>query len=376
MSNKNILIRAIERKKVDKVPMMYRSELAINEKLIKYFGLKGIDSDWEILIEMLGADNFSDGETLSAFFNYFPKYIGPEFDAMYEANHFFIWGIKPVEMKIGDSTEIILHKNPPLECLDDISDVRNYNFPKMEWFDFDTYKVISDADWKDFKDQPEIKAEELQRSDKYFLNTFILNSLFMTSIFMRGFEKMLMDLLTNQKYAEALIGRIAQYMIDFHNKNLNSIGDKLDLYGIWDDFATQEELMISAEVWRKFYKPWDKKIIEIARKKNLFVSFHVCGNCKEIIPDLIEMGVDILDPVQVSAKDMDLKGLKKEFGKDICFHGGVDAQKLLVNGTPEKIREEVAEAKKIFDGDGGIILGPSHYITSDTPIENILAIYK
>jgi len=376
MSNKKLLINAIKRGSATKVPLMYRSEPAINKKLIKYFGLKSIDNDWETLIEKLGADNFSDGETLSAFFNYFPKYIGPKFDALYEMNHFFIWGIKPIEMKIGDSTEIILHKNPPLQYLDEITDLRQYGFPKVEWFDFNNYKIISDADWKDFKDQPEIKAGELESSDKYFQNTFILNSLFMTSIFMRGFEKMLIDLLTNQKYAEALIGRIAEFMIDFHTKNLNSIGDKLDLFGIWDDFATQEELMISAEIWRKFYKLWDKKIIEIAKKRNLFVSFHVCGNCKEIIPDLIEMGVDILDPVQVSAKDMDLKGLKQEFGKDICFHGGIDAQKLLIEGTPEIIKEEVAKAKEIFKDRGGIILGPSHYITSDTPIENILAIYK
>ena len=92
MSKKDLLINAIKRKSIDKVPLMYRSEPAINEKLIKYFGLESIDSDWETLIEKLGADNFSDGETLSAFFNYFPKYTGPKFDALYEANHFFIWG--------------------------------------------------------------------------------------------------------------------------------------------------------------------------------------------------------------------------------------------------------------------------------------------
>jgi len=376
VSNKNLLINAIKRQTVDKMPLMYRSEPAINEKLIKYFKLKSIESEWEILIEKLGADNFSDGETLSAFFNYFPKYIGPKFDSIYEANHFFIWGIKPVEMKVGESTEIVFHKNPPLENLDDISDLKGYNFPKVEWFDFKTYKVISDADWKDFKDQPEIKPEKLQISKKYFQNTFLLNSLFMTSIFMRGFEDMLMDLLANQKYAEALISRIAEFMIDFHTMNLDTVGDKLDLFGIWDDFANQEKLMISTDIWRKFYKPWDRKIIEIAKKKNLFVSFHICGNCRDIIPDLIEMGVDILDPVQVSAKDMDLMSLKKEFGKDICFHGGIDAQKKLISGTPKEIKKEVNRAKEIFKNEGGIILGPSHYITSDTPIENILAIYK
>jgi uroporphyrinogen decarboxylase len=88
------------------------------------------------------------------------------------------------------------------------------------------------------------------------------------------------------------------------------------------------------------------------------------------------MGVDILDPVQVAARDMEISGLKRRFGRDICFHGGVDAQKMLTQGTPEEIRKEVRRINSIFDGEGGIILGPSHYITADTPAENILAMYK
>ena len=203
-----------------------------------------------------------------------------------------------------------------------------------------------------------------------------MNSLYMTSIFIRGINKMLIDLISNKKYSEILIGNIGEFMLEFCNKNLASIGNAIDLYGIWDDFATQDGLMISADIWRRFYKPWDKKIIEVAKKYNLYVSFHICGNCTDIIPDLIEMGVDILDPVQVSARNMEIDRLKKLFGRDICFHGGIDAQRLIPLGNPDDIQKEVKRVKELFDFEGGIILGPSHYITADTPVENIIAIYR
>jgi uroporphyrinogen decarboxylase len=88
------------------------------------------------------------------------------------------------------------------------------------------------------------------------------------------------------------------------------------------------------------------------------------------------MGVDILDPVQTSAKNMELSSLKKQYGKDLCFHGGLDIQRFLPYATPEEVREKVKNIKDLFEGQGGLILGPSHYITNDTPIENILAIYR
>ncbi len=373
---KKLILDSIKHKSIEKIPTMYRADPPVNERLMDYFKLKDIENNWEVLLEEIGADNFSDGETLGAFTSYLPKYIGPAFNAVYEINHFFIWGIRPVEVKIAGTTDIVFHKEPPLGNAGSKSDLSDYRFPKIEWFDFNNYKIITDAIFKGFEEQKEIKASNIRRSDKYFLNTYCMNSIFMTSIFIRGINKMFMDLAINKKYAEALIGKIGEFMLEFCTRNLQSIGDEIDLYGIWDDFATQDGLMISREVWQKFYKPWHKKIIEVVKNRGLLVAYHICGNCSEVIPDLIEMGVDILDPVQVSARDMEISSLKKQFGKDICFHGGVDAQKLLPFSSPEEIRKEIRRISSIFNGDGGIILGPSHYITADTPTENILAIYN
>ena len=375
VNKKELMLNAIKHESVPVIPMMYRADQVVSERLLKYFNLGDLSNDWESLTRELGADNYSDGETLGAFTSYVPKYSGPAINTVYEINHFFIWGIKPVEIKVAGATDVVFHRSPPLYGLDNVNDVLRYDYPKLDWFDFDTYKVAIDAVNQTFEEQEEIKAKDIKRSDKHFLCTYTMNSIFMTSLFMRGIDNMLMDLISNKRYSEILISSIGSFCLEFCKKNLGRIGSEIDLYGIWDDFATQDDLLISPEVWRKYYKPWHSKIIEEAKKHDLLVCFHICGNCSDVIPDLIEMGVDILDPVQVSANKMEIGELKKQYGRDICFHGGLDAQRLVPLGKPDEIKKEVKRVKKIFGNEGGIILGPSHYLTPDIPIENVLAIY-
>lgn len=372
---KNIITETILHKKTARLPTMYRADPAVNERLLKYFGLNTLENDWEKLIEKIGADNFSNGETLNAFFNYFPEYIGPDFNALKDFNHFFIWGIKPVRIKIGDSYETVFHKDPPLYDFEHEDELKCYNFPKINWFDFKSYRIMSEAVAGEIDQFETITPEKIISEDKYFHSAFLMNSIFMTSIFLRGIDKMLMDLIINKNFAEKLLTIIGEFYLEFCKKNLGTIGSSVDMYGIWDDFASQDGLLLSPDLWRKYYKPWHKKIIEEAKKYKLIVCYHVCGNCSDVIGDLIDIGADILDPVQVSAKNMELSGLKKKFGNNICFHGGIDAQKLLTSSTPSEIKKEVKRVKKMFSNSGGIIIGPSHYITQDTPIKNILAIY-
>jgi len=377
MKTKKLLLDSIMHKSTDKIPTMYRGAPSVNQKLIEYFNLGSLENDWNKLIEYLGADNYSDGETLGGFTTYFPDYIGPDFKSIFEINRFDVWGIRPSEIYTGKERNIVFSKNPPLYSKDEITDLQKHNYPRIEWFDFSTYRNNTEQiTYKCFKEQSKIKLSDFKKSYEYFLNTSCMNSIFMVSTYLRGMDKMFMDLILNQKYAETLLNSIGEFMVQFNARNLKSIGSSIDLYGIWDDFADQESLMISPEIWRKYYKVWYRQLIEEAKKYNLLVCFHVCGSCIEIIPDLIEMGVDILDPVQVSAKNMELGNLKKKFGKDICFHGGLDSQKFLPFAKPEDITRQVRIIKDLFNSDGGIILGPSHYLTPDVPIENILAIYK
>jgi len=377
VKSKKLLIDAIRHNKPSKTPMMYRGEPSLNKKLLSYFNLGPLENNWEKLIEMLGADNYSDGETLGGFTTYFPDYIGPDFNAVFEINRFDIWGIKPVEIYSGEDRNIVFSEKPPMINMNDIEDIKKYPFPKIDWFDFSVYRNNSEQiEYKSHKEQEKIELKDLKKSDKYFLNTSCMNSLFMVSTYLRGIEKFFIDLVLNEKYAITLLDKIGEFMVLFNEKNLKNLGRHIDLYGIWDDFADQNSLMISPDLWRKYFKGWYRILIEEAKKYNLFVCFHVCGSCVEIIPDLIEMGVDILDPVQVSAKNMDLENLKKKFGKDICFHGGIDSQKFLPFAKPEEVSSEIKRIKNLFGEDGGLILGPSHYLTPDIPIENIISMYK
>ena len=377
VKTKKLLLDSIRHKSTDRIPTMYRGEPSVNQKLIEYFNLGKLEDDWGRLVECLGADNYSDGETLGGFTTYFPDYIGPDFKSIFEVNRFDVWGIKPHEIYIGSERNIVFSKNPPLYSKDDIDDLQKYEYPRIEWFDFSLYRNNTEQiSYESYKDQDIIELSDFKKSDEHFLNTSCMNSIFMVSTYLRGIDKMFMDLLLNERYAETLLNNIGQFMLEFNRVNLQNIGKYIDLYGIWDDFADQESLMLSPDLWRKYYKKWYSKLISEAKKYNLLVCFHICGSCIEIIPDLIEMGVDILDPVQVSAKNMDLENLKKKFGRDICFHGGIDAQKFLPFAKPSEITSEIARLKKLFDGDGGIILGPSHYLTHDIPIENIIAMYK
>ncbi len=104
--------------------------------------------------------------------------------------------------------------------------------------------------------------------------------------------------------------------------------------------------------------------------------FHSCGSIRPLIPDLIELGVDILDPIQPKANDMDLGSLKAEFGGRICFHGSVCTQETLPNGTPDDVRREVLSRLELFSGQGGFILAPSHIVQPDVPLRNLLAFYE
>jgi uroporphyrinogen decarboxylase len=198
----------------------------------------------------------------------------------------------------------------------------------------------------------------------------------MIALYLRGAEQLMIELLTDKKMAKFYIDRIGGFVFEFTKRTIQENHNILEFYALWDDMAMQQGLMIPYSIYKEFFLPWHKKIFALAKDYNLITYFHICGNADEIIPDLVEMGVDILDPVQTSAKDMQLDKLRKKYGSNICFHGGVDVQNLLPLKKPEDIQKYIKWARDLFRNEGGLILGPSHDITVDTPLENILAIYN
>jgi uroporphyrinogen decarboxylase len=144
-----------------------------------------------------------------------------------------------------------------------------------------------------------------------------------------------------------------------------------------DDLGTQNGLMMSPEIYRKLIKPAEKRVWEfIKTKTSAFLFLHSCGSVRKLIPDFIELGVDILNPVQISAKDMIPKELKREFGRDLTFWGGgCDTQKVLPFGTTEEVEEEVKRRISEFAPGGGFVFNPVHTIQPKVPAENIIRMF-
>ena len=200
----------------------------------------------------------------------------------------------------------------------------------------------------------------------YFLLSLQDWTLFERAWLLRGYENILMDLCNNEKEINYLLDGITEFHIEIAKKivKLNIID------GIFtgSDVGTQRGMVMSPETWRKFFKERYKKIWEIYKEKNISIFHHSCGNIMEIIPDLIDVGLDVLNPIQPEA--MNPEELSKRFGKELSFFGGISTQNILPFGTPQDVRKEVINRIRVLGKNNGYIISPSHGVTSDCKPEN------
>jgi uroporphyrinogen decarboxylase len=195
---------------------------------------------------------------------------------------------------------------------------------------------------------------------------------------MRGYENFLVDLYTDPKYATALLDKNLENTIGFWETYLDEVGEYVQVVCQGDDLGTQIGPWISPKMYRQWIKPRHEVLFDFIRTKTKAKIFlHSCGSVYDLIPDLIEIGVDALSPVQVSAAKMDLPRLKHDFGKDICFWGGgVDTQNVLPNASIADLKDHVKRVIEIMAPGGGFVWVPVHNIQSDISPEKIDAIYQ
>jgi uroporphyrinogen decarboxylase len=193
--------------------------------------------------------------------------------------------------------------------------------------------------------------------------------------FLRGFAEWLEDLLLNQLFAEGLLERVVDFWVPAVDRALAEAGEFVDVVVFYDDLGTQKAPLIRPELYRRVIKPHHRRMTETARRHGKKILWHSCGSVYQFIPDLIEIGVDALNPVQVSAAHMDTKRLKREFGRDLAFWGGVDTGKVLPLGTPAEVREEVKRRIEDLAAGGGYILAAVHNIQADVPPQNVVAMF-
>ena len=192
---------------------------------------------------------------------------------------------------------------------------------------------------------------------------------------LRGMENAMMDLMMGPEIFKTMIRRCVDFSILLSEK----ANKRFELDWLWagDDVGGQDGMFLNPASWREIIKPQLKRIFDIAKSHEIYAAFHSCGGIRPIIGDLIEIGLDVLNPIQCNCAGMDPLELKKEYGQDIAFMGGIDTQDLLPNGTADEIFRETTRLIEGMTADGGgYILAASHTIPPETPDDNIFAMYK
>ncbi len=247
----------------------------------------------------------------------------------------------------------------------DVTALENHNWPTPE--DYGRIKGIGKqaSDW--FKNTP------------YAISTTAATSglFFDIACFLRGTENFLVDMYLNPLFTEKLIEKISEIIIRINLYYLKPISKYIEWIEFTSDHGMQTGPFFSRKLFKKYFKKHFIKLFTSIKKEtpNVKVFLHTCGSVKELIPEFIDMGLDILNPIQPLAVDMDSFELKKEFGKDLVFHGGIDIQEAMI-GTIEDVRKEVKKRMEALAPNGGYICSPTNHIQPDVPIENFLALYK
>jgi uroporphyrinogen decarboxylase len=211
-------------------------------------------------------------------------------------------------------------------------------------------------------------------ADGYFIGCDISPNVFEMYWRLRGMEQAMIDMAGNPELADEMLARCADFAADLGQAACERY--PLDCLWTGDDVASQRSLMMSPGTWRRMIKPHLKRAFDVGKAHGLVVAYHCCGALRPIIADLVEMGLDVLNPIQCNCPGMNAAELKRDFGSVVTFMGGVDTQGVLPNGTVDEVHRATRELIDVMTGDGGgYILAASHTIPPETPIENIFAMY-
>jgi uroporphyrinogen decarboxylase len=248
--------------------------------------------------------------------------------------------------------------------------------------DIEKYGYFKDFDWPDYLDETyddlKHKAENLySETDRLIVGNLWVH-VFAAGQSLRGYENFMIDLIADQKLAHCLMENLMRVYMERVSKYAEALREYVQVIEVNDDLGTQLGPQLDPALYRKMIKPYHKRLWRyIKEKTGCYLLLHSCGSVYDFIPDFIEMGIDALNPVQVSARNMDTARLKREFGSQISFWGGgCDTQRVLPFGTPEQVEEEVKRRVDDLAPGGGFVFTQVHNIQPDVPPENIMAMYE
>jgi uroporphyrinogen decarboxylase len=283
-----------------------------------------------------------------------PAYVGPPLGPGED-----IWGIRRKAVSYGEgSYDEIVHY--PLANARTVRDLDARRWPSTDWFDYTTLPN---------------RITALQANGEHCI--LVANgNIFETSWYMRGFEQVFLDFVLNPELAQVIMTRVTDFYVAHFRNMLAAAPGQIDLAFTADDIGGQNGLLMSFDMWETMIKPHYVRLNRAIHEFGAKVIYHTDGSVMDAVSGLVDMGIDVLQALQFSAKGMDPRKLKDGYGDQLCFEGGVSVQTTLPFGSSEDVRREVEELIAVLGKGGGYILGPSHAIQAGTPPENIMAMFE
>lgn len=332
-------LAVVERGTPDRVPLYYRATEEAHEKLMAYTGCADMDE----LCERLHIDRMA---------GVGPRYVGPPIP---EGEDLYGRRVEYFEYEGG-----IYHKciNNPLARFESAAQIEaEYRWPTADWFDY-----------ADLPQQIEGKEDQVITGGG--------SEPFLTYKDLRGDEQAFIDLVEDPELVHYCVDKLYGYCYENTRRIYEAIPGKVMVTSVAEDMGSQDRLLYSREHLDEFFFPHMKRMMDLAHEAGAYVDTHSDGAVREIIPDLLDMGMDILNPVQWRCAGMEREGLKRDFGDRLIFEGAMDNQHTLPFATVEEVRQEVRDNLRILGEGGGFILTPCHNIQVVGPPENVVAMYE
>ena len=347
MTSYERVMAALSHRRPDRPPLNYFGTQETTQRLLRHLHL----ATHEELLRYFGADMRYVG----------PSYVGPDtFSGAfgYGTGGTDMWGIGWTSASNDFSTyyEAVHH---PLARARTVKEIEDYSWPSVDWL---SVSHVRDA------------IRQFNRPERRAI-VFSAGSFVEIAWCMRGFERFLMDMIERPEMVKALLGRVTGLCKEITMRALEAAEGEIDIIWSAGDVGMQTGMIFSRGLWREQIKPFHRELIEPFKEMGLKTRYHTDGGVLPIIDDLIELGLDLLDPIQPNTPGMDPENLSRLFGGRISFYGGVDTQKLLPYGSAREVEEQVLHLIRVLGASGGYVVAACNAVQPDVPIENILALY-
>lgn len=357
MKSKERVLSAVNHQEPDRVPSDYWGTPEVTNELTRYLKVRNSE---ELLTKLRVDIRYVKPAYGKGEFKEQPD--GSLQRTRKDGKYVDIWGVVRRKILWSKGSYLELEESP-LGKAETAKEIEDYSFPNPNEFDYLSVKTASRA----HKDYGVICTGDRLTTR---------SSVFKLAMYLRGMDKLLMDLSLNPHLAETLVNKLLQFHLEHNQRIFEAAGKEIDIFMIGDDFGTQNGPLISLSMFRRFFKPALQELFQLAKKFDLKLMLHSCGGIRTLIPDLIGLGLDILNPIQPEARGMEPEELEREFGRDLCFHGSLDVQKSLPSASREEVRAAVKTSCQVLGRNGGLILAPTHNFQRDIPLRNILALYE